>query len=94
MKMPKVSRCDVASCAYNTEHECHAGAITVGDGTHPRCDTFFSAPSKGGDEDNKAKVGACKVSQCRYNESFECTARNIKVGPAVDDADCLTFEQI
>jgi hypothetical protein len=92
MNMPKVTRCDATECSYNMQNVCHALAITVGDETHPRCDTFMSVGKKGGDMGATAKVGACKVANCRYNQSFECTASGIQVGPEADEADCLTFE--
>jgi hypothetical protein len=92
MDMPKIQRCEVIECCYNTDNKCHALAITVGDKI-PRCDTFTTAcSSKAGDVSLLGKVGACKVSQCRYNMNLECQAMGINVGRGGDPADCLTYE--
>lgn len=92
MDMPDVTRCDVEQCAYNRDQQCHALAITIGDQTHPMCDTFFQSSQKGGAAQQHAGVGACKVSQCIHNDSFECQASGITVSHDKDDADCMTFE--
>jgi hypothetical protein len=39
IEMPDVDGCDATECAYNMKGDCHARAITVGDGVHPGCDT-------------------------------------------------------
>lgn len=93
MKMPKISACDVTDCAYNRDQQCHATAITVGDDTHPMCDTFFPASEKGGDETGIGHVGACKVSECKFNTKLECQAPGIRVGYKENEPDCLTFSQ-
>jgi hypothetical protein len=93
MRMPEVAECSVTSCAYNSEQNCHAMAITVGDDTDdPTCDTFFEADMSGGVKDVIAGVGACKAADCQYNDSLECTAPNIHVGFKEDQVDCLTFD--
>lgn len=91
MDMPIVNECAVQDCAYNLDHACHALAITVGDVRHAHCDTFFTAPSKGGDPSATGHVGACKMADCRHNVDFECHAPGIAVGHHQTDADCLTF---
>ncbi len=48
MKMPQVTECEMSECAYNKDNACHAMAITIGDGAHPRCDTFFRSAGRGG----------------------------------------------
>jgi hypothetical protein len=94
MDMPKVERCRVSECCYNTDEMCHALAITVGGGgDHPACDTYCDYRVKGGDQTVIAGIGACKVSECVYNQSLECTAPGITVGRGPDEADCLTFER-
>ncbi|MFP4106408.1 MAG: DUF1540 domain-containing protein [Phycisphaerae bacterium] len=93
MRMPKVRECEIDQCAYNQNSMCHALAITIGDAVNPRCDTFCSSHSKGGDPSETASVGACKVSVCKYNESLECTAEDIEVGRKGDEIDCKTFQQ-
>lgn len=95
IEMPMVSECSVAECAYNTDSNCHARAITVGDGLHPGCDTYFDVSSPP-DSHTKAKqriagVGACKVSGCQHNDDFECMAELVAVGRAREQANCLTF---
>jgi hypothetical protein len=92
MEMPKVVRCDVNDCAYNTNNCCHALAITVGDEAHPRCDTFCHSMMKGGDSGAIAGVGACKVYECSYNSGLECNSPEICVGYKGQEADCLTFK--
>ena len=54
-------------CAYNVDETCHARAITVGDGLHAACDTFFVSDLHTRGTSNNAGVGACKVTDCRYN---------------------------
>ena len=92
MEMPRVENCRVIECCYNLDQMCHALAITIGNRTHPKCDTYCDYMTKGGDQSVIAGVGACKVSECGYNRSLECTASGITVGRAEDEADCLTFE--
>ena len=95
MNMPKVNKCDVTQCCYNNNKTCHALAITVGDGTVPRCDTFTTTcKAKGGDAAAVGCVGACKVNICRHNKNLECTASGIMVGRGKQPADCLTFEAV
>ncbi len=93
MDMPAVNECGVQGCAYNRDANCHALSITVGDLTHPQCDTYFTAPHKGGDPSVVGHVGACKMADCRHNEDFECQAPGISVGTREDMADCLTYER-
>lgn len=92
MDMSNIAKCSVNQCAYNKEQQCHALAITVGDDSDPRCDTFLQSGSKGGDMGTKGKVGACKVGVCKFNESLECSAGQIEVGTKAGTAYCLTFE--
>lgn len=92
MEMPKVNQCDASECAYNTDHMCHALAVTIGDPDSPLCDTFFRTAEKGGEADSVAGVGACKTSSCRFNEKFECRAPGIEVGHKSEGIDCLTYE--
>jgi len=91
MDMPAVTECAVESCVYNRDRACHALAITIGDALHAHCDTYFTAPRKGGSPDATGRVGACKMSDCRYNTDFECQATGISVGARQDSADCLTY---
>jgi hypothetical protein len=88
--MPSVLACEATRCAYNVDQSCHARAITVGDGSHPACDTFFPANEHTHRADN-AGVGACKVSSCRYNDDLECSASGVRVGIHQGHADCVTF---
>lgn len=91
VEMPTVSQCSVRECAYNTDESCHARAITVGDGTHPGCDTFFGSAAHSHAADRRAGVGACKVSICRYNDDFECSADQIAVAKSGGSVCCQTF---
>lgn len=91
MQMPKVSQCQVTRCAYNLNNTCHAQAITIGDDTHPMCDTFCGTCAKVQDASTVAAVGACKVEVCSFNEGLECQAPGISVGMKGKEPDCLTF---
>lgn len=91
VEMPNVSACQVTECAYNRDQNCHARAITVGDGVKPGCDTFFVSASHVQKNAETAGVGACKVSGCRYNDDLECQAAAIEVGFLGDSVDCLTY---
>ena len=95
VKMPKVAKCSVTTCAYNSEDMCHARAITVGDHTRPACDTFFTSSQHIRKEKRVAGVGACKVSICKFNKDFECHASEIKIAYSETQQDgfCLTFQQ-
>ncbi len=91
MEMTKILECDVEECAYNTDHQCHTMAITVGGTIDHKCDTFCQSSLKGGRTDMISTVGACKVATCAYNMNLECGAPGIKVGHVGDEVDCLTF---
>lgn len=91
MSMSKIKACEVTDCAYNKNKACHALAITVGDASHPRCDTFTKSASKGGDLASTGSVGACKIDSCKFNRSLECSAKDIMVGLHQGHADCKTF---
>ena len=86
-----VDSCAVASCAYNVDESCHARAITVGDGLHPGCDTFFRADRHVGHAGATAGVGACKVTNCQHNSDLECGAGTIRVTVHENHADCATY---
>jgi len=89
--MPEVSRCDVSKCSYNVGSNCHAIAITVGDGSHPGCDTFLDSNKHVKETKRIAGVGACKVISCQHNEDLECSAEKIIVGVTKNDINCRTF---
>ena len=91
IEMPTVSECAVTECAYNVAKACHARAITIGDGVHPGCDTFFRAAPHAHDTNRTAGVGACKVTGCTHNDDYECTAPMISVGFKGKDINCLSF---
>lgn len=88
--MTDVAACDAKDCNYNKDGNCHAKAITVGDGLHPGCDTFLKSQEHARRAEN-AGVGACKVKACRHNADFECQARSIRIGRREDSVECLTF---
>lgn len=93
MKMPKIDTCNVTSCSYNQNQQCHALAITVGGPEACACcDTYLHSGKKGGVPDMTGSVGACKVDQCSFNNSFECAAPQINVNLHQDHADCATFK--
>lgn len=90
--LPDVSDCFVSDCAYNRDERCQARAITIGDGTHPACDTFCRADAHVSDAHRVSGVGACKVASCRFNSDLECQAPAISVGYRHDRQCCLTFD--
>jgi hypothetical protein len=94
MKMPSVSKCEAARCAYNIGYLCRAMAITIGGIESRRCNTFceFMMDTKGGDASIIAGVGACKCSACIYNVSLECQGPEIRVGYKDGKAQCLSFQ--
>ncbi|KUJ82464.1 DUF1540 domain-containing protein [Microbulbifer flavimaris] len=87
--MPEVAQCAISQCAYNTDNNCHARAITIGHGDIPGCDTYFNN-SKHTRSNRSAGVGACKVSACDHNEDFECCADSINVGEQGGEVRCMT----
>lgn len=91
IEMPSVSRCLAIQCAYNIDEDCHARAITVGDGVHAGCDTFYAGSEHTSAVHRTAGVGACKCSQCQYNEDLECVAESITVAPRGKDVNCVTY---
>lgn len=91
LEMPMISSCDVEQCGYNQNKNCHAKAITVGDGVNPNCDTYFENKNHNLEVARIAGVGACKVSSCKKNKNFECIADVIKIGTVKESAKCLTF---
>ena len=92
LNMPIVTTCKVSDCAYNLNDMCSARAITIGNGVHPGCDTFFSNNTHTHQYNELTGVGACKVSTCVHNAEFECSAENIVVGRNKSGICCLTYE--
>jgi hypothetical protein len=92
IEMPQIKGCAIVDCAYNLDKECHARAITIGDGVHPGCDTAYFNQGHHVKESNRvAGVGACKVSGCTHNVDLECSASNISVGFRNQHVNCLTY---
>ena len=92
MEMSKVIKCKVSDCAYNVDDCCHTIAITIGNSTSPKCDTFCHSAVKGGEASCTAGVGSCKTSSCIYNSNLECGALGISIGYNGQEPDCLTFK--
>ncbi|WP_402468677.1 DUF1540 domain-containing protein [Isoptericola aurantiacus] len=97
LEMPEVTDCSVTGCGYNHDHDCHAGAVTIGGVPgDAACATFIPLGSKGGLDKVVAHVGACQRMDCVHNKDLECTAAAIRVGNGPQDqshADCLTFTE-
>lgn len=91
LEIPLVSHCEVSDCTYNVGDNCHARAITVGNGIHPGCDTFFTQGNHIQHAEQIAGIGACKVAGCKFNSDFECMTTSIKVGRVKSQATCMTF---
>lgn len=90
-EIPIVSECKVSECAYNVSHNCHAYAITIGDGIRPGCDTFLKETRHTRKAEQTAGIGACKIVGCKFNDDFECQTDNVRVGMVKNQANCLTF---
>lgn len=91
LELSIIQSCEAVECAYNLARSCHARAITVGDGAHPACDTFFPRAAHVQDHAASGGVGACKVSACKHNVDLECTAELVHIGHHSNHADCFTF---
>jgi hypothetical protein len=91
IEMPPVAKCVATECAYNVNKACHARAITVGDGTHPHCDTYIGSAGHIKTAQSNAGVGACKITQCVHNNDLECAADDINVGYQGTMVHCLTY---
>lgn len=91
LDLSTVMKCSVKSCTYNKDSNCHARAITVGDGIEAHCDTYFNC-GKHCKSASIAGIGACKVSVCRFNIDFECTASSISVEMRNGAAECCACE--
>lgn len=91
LQMPTVTKCMANACAYNVNSNCNARAITIGDTTHPCCDTFISISHHTKKASQVAGIGACKTETCKFNEDLECTADTISVGVQKNEPNCLTF---
>ena len=90
-EMPKIAKCEVSECFYNSDKQCHVPAINVGGEKHPKCDTFVSRSNHIGCS-GESSVGACHTSVCEYNSDLTCSAKEITVGCHGSHADCDTFE--
>ena len=87
----KISGCAATDCSFNMHRECHAMAITVGDGACAMCDTYTRSGPKGGSPEIIGGVGACREGDCKFNKSFECAAGSIFIGMHDDHAECKTY---
>lgn len=91
LEMPTVMKCVASECAYNTDNNCHARAITIGDSLKPGCDTYMSGSRHIMPARQIAGIGACKIAGCKFNENLECMADGIQVGMIRSEANCMTF---
>lgn len=92
MDLAPITACDATDCAYNLSERCHAGAITVGDGITPGCDTFYEYATHPQDGPERSGVGPCKVAGCRHNRALTCGAPAVSVSGSSGNVECLTFE--
>ncbi|MBI2855040.1 MAG: DUF1540 domain-containing protein [Chloroflexi bacterium] len=88
--MSQIAACNMSTCVYNRDNQCHTLGITVG--PHAECNTFNHASSKGGLRDANAGVGACTAADCRFNDQMECNAPNINVASHNIHPDCKTYQ--
>ena len=91
MQLPIINTCGAEDCAYNTDHTCHAAAVTIGDTEAAVCDTYIGADVRGGEPAVTGRVGACKMADCQHNVGLECHAPAITVGYQQNEIDCLTY---
>lgn len=89
--LPEVSECTVPECVYNRGSRCYAGAITVGNGELPQCDTFHMVNNHAPKREMFAGVGACKVASCVHNRGYSCHAVRIYVGYERNEIACLAY---
>ena len=92
ISMALVSECNVGECGYNKDSHCHAKAITIGDLSTSKCNTFMDSISHDVDPSIRAGVGACKTNSCEHNQNFECTSDQVSVGMINYVVNCLTFK--
>ena len=90
MDMTQIFKCNMSTCAYNTNNACHTLGINVG--PHAECNTYTHGSSKGGFKEVRGAIGACLTSDCKFNDRLECQAPNIKVANHDRHADCDTFQ--
>lgn len=88
MEEGHVITCLARSCSYNSECECDAPSIQVGD-DHPRCDTFTTAPMP--QSDAEPLVGTCAITDCHFNRSSSCEAAGVTMTMHSQHADCGTY---
>ena len=94
MDIPAVASCAAEKCAFNTDHKCHAKAITIGNSGNPACDTYLAASKYIRDTTRIGGVGACKSIDCKNNEEFDCKASEIRVGMIADGGvTCSSYEK-
>lgn len=93
LEMADVAECTIPECVYNRASRCYAKAITIGNGEHPECDTFYSSHNHSPRHELTAGVGACKVHACRFNDDYHCTAARIYVGYVGSEVACRTFNR-
>lgn len=91
IEMPVVSECSATECAYNRDKACQARAITIGDGIHAGCDTFWESSQRAKPGMGSAGIGACKITGCKFNEGLECMTESILVGRVQNKVNCMTF---
>ncbi len=89
MDISRIANCNMSSCSYNMNNQCHTPAISVG--PHAMCNTFYMAKSRGGFNDTMGGIGACVASNCKFNDRLECKASNVNIGAHDAHADCQTF---
>lgn len=65
LDIPPVSTCTARECAYNLGNQCHAGAITIGDGLDPICGTYFHSTRHPRASSLASGAGPCNVVSCR-----------------------------
>lgn len=91
LEMPIVSMCSASACAYNSNSNCHARAVTIGDLTRPGCDTFVGGAHHIRETKQIAGIGACKMENCKFNYDLECMAENVQIDMVSIEVNCTTF---
>lgn len=91
IEMPVVAACAATECAYNRDSACQARAITIGDGVHAGCDTFWKSEQHAKTSMGVAGIGACKMTGCKFNDGLECVTESIRIGRLLDRVSCTTF---
>jgi hypothetical protein len=76
--------------ASHNDSNCHARAITLGNGLYPGRDTYQDDSPGHPRLQATAGTGACKLSGWLHNSDFACTADGIDLAARGETAACMS----